>query len=145
MGNRITARAGPDGRQLTLDYDGSNRITRVTDPIGRAVLYAYDNAGNLATVTDPEGGTTRYAYDSTNRLTTITDPRDIVYLQNFYGPSGRVLRQVQADGSEYRFRYQLTGATASGAGCTVINPPTGGTKGGNKRGRGEQKGSGVFS
>jgi len=79
----------------------------------------------LATVTDPEGGTTRYAYDSNNRLTTITDLKGITFLQNFYGPSGRVLRQVQADGSEYRFRYHLTGVTTSGAGCTVINPSTG--------------------
>lgn len=125
-GATITAITGPDGRQLTLDYDGASRITKVTDPIGRSVLYAYAGQGTLATVTDPEGGTTRYAYDSNNRLTTITDPKGITFLQNFYGPSGRVLRQIQADGSEYRFRYQLTGATSSGAGCTVTNPPTGG-------------------
>ncbi|THJ16487.1 MAG: RHS repeat protein [Nitrospira sp. CG24D] len=127
-GTRITAIAGPDGRQLTLDYDGANRVTKVSDPIGRSVQYAYDGQGNLATVTDPEGGTTRYAYNSTNRLTTITDAKGILFLQNFYGPSGRVLRQLQADGSEYRFRYQLTGATASGAGCLVLNtnPPSGG-------------------
>lgn len=58
-GNQVTAIAGPDGRQLTLDYDGGGRITKVTDPIGRIVQYAYDGSGNLATVTDPEGGTTR--------------------------------------------------------------------------------------
>lgn len=95
-------------------------MTKVRDPIGRAVQYAYAGAGTLATVTDPEGGTTRYEYDSNNRLTQITDAKGITYLQNFYGPSGRVLRQLQADGSEYRFRYQLTGATSSGAGCTVL-------------------------
>ena len=119
-GANITAIAGPEGRALTLEYDGAGRITKVTDPIGRAVQYAYDGAGNLATVTDPEGGTTRYAYDSNNRMTRITDAKGITFLQNFYGPSGRVLRQIQADGSEYRFRYQLTGGTSSGAGCTVL-------------------------
>jgi RHS repeat-associated protein len=123
-GTRITTIAGPDGRQLLLDYDGSNRVTRATDPIGRTVQYAYDGQGNLATVTDPEGGTTRYAYDSNNRLTTITDPKNIVYLQNFYGPSGRVLRQIQADGSEFRFRYQVSGGTRSGLGCPVLPPGT---------------------
>ena len=56
--SRMTAIAGPDGRQFTLDYDGAGRVTRASDPIGRAVLYAYDGQGNLATVTDPEGGTT---------------------------------------------------------------------------------------
>jgi RHS repeat-associated protein len=125
-GLNITAITGPDGRQLILEYDGARRVTKVTDPIGRTVQYAYDGSGNLATVTDPEGGTTRYEYDSTNRMTRITDAKGITFLQNFYGPSGRVLRQIQADGSEYRFRYQLTGATSSGAGCTVTNPPTGG-------------------
>jgi len=125
-GSRITAITGPDGRQLLLGYDGSNQITKVTDPIGRTVQYAYDGQGNLATETNPEGGTTRYEYDSQNRMTRITDPKNITYLQNFYGPSGRVLRQIQANGSEYRFRYQLSGATRSGAGCTVTNPPNGG-------------------
>jgi hypothetical protein len=33
-------------------------------------------------------------------------------------PSSRIFRQVQADGGEFRFRYELTGATSSGAGCT---------------------------
>ena len=66
------------------------------------------------------GGTTRYEYDNDNRMTRITDAKGITFLQNFYGPSGRVLRQIQADGSEFRFRYQLTGGTSSGAGCTVL-------------------------
>ena len=110
-----------------MTYGNAVRITKVTDPIGRTVQYAYDGTGNLATVTDPEGGTTRYEYNSQNRMTRITDAKGITFLQNFYGPSGRVLRQIQADGSEYRFRYQLSGAISSGAGCTVVNPPTGGT------------------
>ncbi len=123
-GTRITTITGPDGRQLLLDYDGSNRATRVTDPIGRTVQYAYDGQGNLATVTDPEGGTTRYEYDNNNRMTRITDPKNITYLQNFYGSSGRVLRQIQADGSEFRFRYQVSGGTRSGPGCPVLPPGT---------------------
>ena len=41
----FTSITGPDGRQLTLDYDGAGRITRVTDPIGRAVQYAYAGRG----------------------------------------------------------------------------------------------------
>jgi YD repeat-containing protein len=69
----------------------------------------------------------RYEYDSSNRMTRITDAKGITFLQNFYGPSGRVLRQIQADGSEYRFHYQLTGATSSGAGCTVLNAFIAGT------------------
>lgn len=117
-GQLITAITSSDGRALTIEYEGG-RIVRVHDPIGRTVSYAYDTAGRLVTVTDPEHGVTRYTYDSANRMTTITDPRGLVYLQNFYSPSGRVLRQVQADGSEWRFRYELTGATVTGP-CTPM-------------------------
>lgn len=48
------------------------------------------------------GGTTRYTYEDNNPLTTITGPKGITFIRNFYGPSGRVLRQVQADGREHR-------------------------------------------
>ncbi|MDX2250921.1 MAG: RHS repeat-associated core domain-containing protein [Nitrospira sp.] len=121
----LTAITDSVGRQIQFTYAG-NRVTEMLDPIGRRVTYAYDTQGRLVSVIDPEGGVTRYTYDSSNRMTTITDARGITYLQNFYGPSSRVLRQIQADGSEYKFRYQLAGATSSGPGCTVVNPPTGG-------------------
>jgi len=33
-GSNLTTITGPDGRHLTLDYDGSGRIAKITDPIG---------------------------------------------------------------------------------------------------------------
>ena len=113
------------GRQIQFTYTGT-RITEISDPLGQRVSYSYDPQGRLAKVIDQEGGATQYTYDAQGRMLTITDARGIVFLQNFYGSSGRVLRQIQADGSEYKFRYQLVGATSSGPGCTPLNPPAGG-------------------
>jgi YD repeat-containing protein len=111
-------------RALELSYTGT-RISQVQDPLGRRVQYSYDAQGRLETVTDPAGGLTRYTYDSGGRILTITDPRTITYLTNEYSPgSGRVLKQTQADGGIWLFKYQLQGATVTGPGCPGPTCPT---------------------
>jgi RHS repeat-associated protein len=122
-GGMITSVVDVAGRVVNVTSVG-NRITQTSDPLGRTLQYSYDNTGRLSTVADPAGGVTRYTYDSAGRILTITDPKNIQFLQNFYGTSGRVLRQVQADGSEFRFRYQVTGATVTGPGCPGLACPT---------------------
>ncbi len=131
-GNRITIeRSGHDitrivdsaGRAITVTAS-NGRITQLQDPIGRTVTYTYGSNGRLASVTDPAGGVTSYTYDGANRILTITDARGITYIENFYGPSGRMLRQVQADGGEWRNRYQVQGAQVTGPGCPGLACPT---------------------
>ncbi|MFQ5846383.1 MAG: RHS repeat-associated core domain-containing protein [Candidatus Methylomirabilales bacterium] len=108
----------PGGRQVAMSFAASLlQISSVRDPLGREVRYSYDINNRLETVTDPAGGVTRYTYDGLNRLLTITDPRGITFLTNEYSASGRVIRQVQADGSEWGFAYQLSGAQVTGPGC----------------------------
>ena len=99
----ITRIVDVTGRALTITSN-SNGITQVQDPIGRTVSYSYDSNRRLQTVTDPEGGTTQYTYDSQGNLLTITDARGIQFLENHYSASDRVLRQVSADGGEWRYR-----------------------------------------
>ncbi len=95
----------PSGRALTFSYSG-DRLSQVTDPLGRVVRYGYNSAGRLETVTDAAGGTTRYTYNAAGGILTITDPSDIEYLRNEYSPlSGRILRQIQADGGVWNFKY----------------------------------------
>lgn len=102
----ITSIIEPSGRELTLTYAGG-RLSEVTDPIGRVVRYSY-NGGRLETVTDAGGGTTRYTYDSSARILTITDAKGIEFIRNEYSPlSGRILRQTEADGSVWLFRYRV--------------------------------------
>ncbi len=109
----------PSGRQLTITYDPGviTRIRSVRDPIGRTVSYTYDLTNHLAGVTDPAGGVTRYTYDAAGRTLTITDSRGITFLTNTYSASGRVVKQLQADGGQWQFAYMLSGATVTGPGC----------------------------
>lgn len=111
------------GRAIQLTRSGG-RVTEVRDPLGRTVHYGYDADGRLATVTDPAGGVTRYAYDAAGRILTITDPRNIPFVRNVYGDSGRILRQLLPDGAEWRFRYRLSGATVTGPGCPTATSGT---------------------
>ena len=112
------------GRILKFSTDAMGRVNEIRDPIGRTVKYAYDINGRLSVVTDPAGGTTQYTYDPAGRITSMTDARNITFLQNFYGSSGRVLRQVTADGAESFIRYQTVGADVRGPGCPGLTCPT---------------------
>lgn len=98
------------GREINISIIilGRDVITQITDPIGRKVIYTYDYigyTGRLRSVTDPDGGVTRYTYDSQGRMESITDALNITFLRNIYDANSRVCRQVQADGSEYKFYY----------------------------------------
>ena len=58
----------PDGRRLTLDYDGGGRLTTVTqhEEVGPTGATAYDYepvAGRLASITAPDGNVLFYTYD----------------------------------------------------------------------------------
>jgi YD repeat-containing protein len=118
----ITQITEPGGRSLTLSYDGTGRITQVADPIGRVVQYTYDSQGRLQTVTDPAGGVTAYAYDASHRILSITDPRNIAFISNEYDATGRVVRQVQADGGAWAFAYGTAGPTTT---QTAVTDPGG--------------------
>jgi RHS repeat-associated protein len=111
----------PVGRALTLSYDSLNRITSIADPIGQTVRYTYNSQGTLSTVTDPAGGVTTYTYDPLNHLTQITDPRGIIFLQNTYDVSGRVVKQVHGDGGVTKFSYTLLNPTVVPGVLSICN------------------------
>ena len=48
---------------------------------------------------------TAYTYDVQGRLSSVTNPRGIVEETIEYDSQGRVFKQVNADGGEYRFYY----------------------------------------
>jgi RHS repeat-associated protein len=125
--NQITEIIDPVGRKLILNYDGADRITSIADPIGRTVYYTYNTQGTLASVTNPEGGVTQYSYDGQNRLLTATDAREVVIASNTYDANGRVIEQVQADGSRYQFAYTLLNPLVSSGPVlqTVMTDPLG--------------------
>jgi RHS repeat-associated protein len=127
--DQVTQVIDPFGRALVIGYDSSDRIVLIQDPIGRKVSYTYNSQGTLATVTNAAGGVTSYTYDSQNRVTQITDARGIVTAQNTYDANGRVMSQVQGDGSVIQFAYTLLNplAPASPLMSTTVTDQRGNT------------------
>ncbi|MFF4160310.1 RHS repeat-associated core domain-containing protein [Streptomyces sp. NPDC001678] len=103
---QVTRITTPDGRWITLSYDGQHRVSTARDNTGRTTTYSYDSAGRLQTVTDPAGKTSRYTYDGTsNRIASAQDARGIVYMTNSYDADGRLKKQTLAEGATYSFDY----------------------------------------
>jgi len=116
---KIIQIADDAGRAFHVTYAGS-RISEINDPLGRTVQYGYDANGRLSTVTDPAGGITRYTYNSEGQILTIEDAKGIVFVRNEYGSAGGkgpILRQILADGGEYRFYYKRASGGIIGLGC----------------------------
>ena len=107
-GTLLTSVAAPDGRALTLSYDGSGRLTQVGDALGRTASFSYDAGGNLATATDLVGAVTTYIYDVTGHLTAVTDANGHSFVQNVYDPQSRVVEQRDAENNLTRFAYDVT-------------------------------------
>lgn len=91
------------------DYDDVNAKTKVTLANGLVKTSTYDKASRLVSVIDTNPanqvlGTTQYFYDSLNRLRMTQDPIGVRAFR-FYDEAGRLIGQVDGDGSvtEYRF------------------------------------------
>jgi RHS repeat-associated protein len=97
----------PNGRWISLHYDGSGRIDQAKDNAGRTVSYVYNAAGYLWKVTDVFGQLTEYTYDASNRMRTIKDARQITFLTIDYDANTRVWKQTQADSTFFQFDYVL--------------------------------------
>lgn len=140
--NKISRLVEPSGRELTFTHT-SGRLTEVADPIGRTVRYTYTANGRLATVTDPAGGVTSYTYDGSDRILTVTDPRGIDYVRNEYSSgTGNLLRQYQADGAYWDFRYRIeySVCTLYASGNRLAALAIGGCSGGDVRSKEERYG-----
>lgn len=106
-GVQVSLITAPDGRSLSISYDGSGRINQVSDPLGRTVIYGYDASGNLITATDPENKTTTYMYDANHRMLTVTDPNNHTFVTNVYDSDGRVIEQYDAQNHKTTFFYDI--------------------------------------
>ena len=109
-----------DGRELVATLDaGTGRVTALAGPGGRQVSYSYDASGNLTAVTDPRGKTTSYGYASpTNHLmTSFATPTQAaagVSVVNTYDSSARIKAQaIPANPSSPDRPHRRTGPTPS--------------------------------
>ena len=99
----LTGITGADGITLSVTCSGG-KLRKITDPYGRTVEYSYDSKGRLIKVSGETCGTMTYTYNSYG-ITSITDGNGETYIKNKYDSMGRVIRQTDADGRQYKFQY----------------------------------------
>ncbi|MGE6730819.1 DUF6531 domain-containing protein [Streptomyces sp. NPDC059900] len=114
------------GRDTAFEVDAaSGRLSSVTLPGGRKVLY-HQTEGQLEKVTGPEGGETKYTYQG-GKLATVVDPNGKTVTQNTYdADSGRINRQVDANGGTHSFKWRPKAGSPAGSGESEMTDPAGG-------------------
>lgn len=109
----LTTLTSPTGRTATLTYAtiaGSARLTEVAFA-GLSSRISYDGATGRPTAVETPGPTagtslvTSFTHDAAGRLTAVRDPALADYLKVGYDGFGRVLGQVQPDGTSFFFTY----------------------------------------
>ncbi|WP_426518709.1 RHS repeat-associated core domain-containing protein [Diaminobutyricibacter sp. McL0618] len=100
------------GKSIQVSSDALGRVTGFTRPGGAHWGLSYDGAGNLTTLTFPDGTTHTYSYDGSHQLLTATDGLGVTYLKNEYDPSGRVVKQWDADGGVRSLDFSTPGRTS---------------------------------
>ncbi len=96
------------GINVRYERDFQGRIRKITDLNGGVLSYAYNNLGQLASATNQNNETTSYKYDIYSRLTEIIDPLGRTVLKNIFDDvNGRLIKQIDGEGKEQRFEYDL--------------------------------------
>ncbi len=112
-----------NGQALTFSYHGESletittalnyqinvtlregRLIQLTDTLGRTMQYRYEN-GRLSDVVHMDYGVTHYEYDGNGYLTKAIDQAKVMYLENRYDDSGRMIHQTLANGDFYKAEY----------------------------------------
>lgn len=120
----------PLNRKVRYTYTSAGRIETVTNPEGGVTRYEYGSfqgdypitaSGSLPSGQTHDASCIQILNNSQDPdlgvpIKTIQYPGTTAKTVNTLGHGGRVLRQILADGSEYRFRYTVVG------GCRAANP-----------------------
>ncbi|PID82152.1 MAG: hypothetical protein CSB16_02760, partial [Clostridiales bacterium] len=90
--------------KINLTYDENNNLVEIKDNAGRKVQYNFDGK-YLASTTNVSGNTYKYEYDDNGRLEKLVDPYGNDQLKNVYDREGRVIHQINEDGTFYEYEY----------------------------------------
>jgi len=123
---RLVRAADADGNAVTYAYNVNGTVRSLTNSNGEATYYDYDGK-QLAQIrnVDASGASStrvRYGYDGSGRLSSvtvdlspedgsITDGRIYVTTYTYDGPSSRVARMAQSDGTTLSFTYVYSGGS----------------------------------
>ncbi len=103
---RPDAAGGPITRSVTVHRDSTGRVASLEDLAGRELNYLYDEKGRLASFIDREENVTEFFYENPkfpHYLTRIVDPLGRNALRCEFDDSGRMTKQIDADGKETLF------------------------------------------
>ncbi|MES2598702.1 MAG: fibro-slime domain-containing protein [Verrucomicrobiota bacterium] len=89
------------GVSIQFIRDSQGRISEIRDPEGKAIKYAYNAAGDLISVTDRLNNLTQFTYrnNPAHYLEDIIDPLGRRVQRTEYGPDGRVVAVIDAQGN----------------------------------------------
>lgn len=136
---QVSRIVSPNGRTIDLNYDTQNRIASAVDPVGTTWRYEYNAVGMLSSVIYPDTTTRRYGYKRYGTalvkhpyLEDIHDQRGNRVIYNEYEEidaglghtetTGRVVKQILADGAEYQIQYDHVDGNTIG---TLVTHPDG--------------------
>ncbi|MCT4545176.1 MAG: DUF6531 domain-containing protein [Vallitalea sp.] len=102
--SRLSKVNGTLGKYINLTYE-QNNIKTITDSVGRRITYFYNN-NLLEKVMDKDGAYTKYIYEN-NKIKSITDKNGKVFITNYYDKFGRVIRQIDGNGEETNYNYNI--------------------------------------
>ncbi len=117
-GNTLTISANgvthSSGKNVVFNRDGQGRISSIVDPLGNSLTYDYDANGDLVRFTNRALEETTYTYYDPvvtglppHTLENIFDPRGVRAIRTEYDASGRVTRQIDADGNPIEFTHDI--------------------------------------
>nr|WP_253299365.1 RHS repeat-associated core domain-containing protein [Paenibacillus barcinonensis] len=90
-------------RALQLDYTPTGELKEVKDAL-RQVKFAYNAGGILVQIQEPEGVVTDLVSDEAGRLLALSES-GILQFTNTYDASYRIIKQTDAAGHAFLFRY----------------------------------------
>jgi RHS repeat-associated protein len=98
--------SGPITRSIAIVRDATGRVDYIRDPAGRDLDYLYDAQGRLSSFTNRELNVTQFRYEHAplpNYLTRVIDPRGVSALRSEFDATGKLVKQIDADGKEMIF------------------------------------------
>ncbi|MCB1124066.1 MAG: RHS repeat protein, partial [Verrucomicrobiae bacterium] len=92
----------PQGRTVTLEYDGQYRLEAIVDAIGQATTFTYDfgaDSNKITKITDPFGRTAQFEYDTLGRLVMITDAVGLTSQFSYKGDGDEIVSLITGYGT----------------------------------------------
>lgn len=114
------------GTSFSFTYDPNGRLVAVQDQTKGQVAFEYDALHNLIGIVDANGNRTAYSYKNNGQVVSAIDQEGNQIFTNTYDNQGRIVKQMDALGSQTSFDY--TELRANEGFLTTVTNRTGHTR-----------------